>query len=132
LACRSALAMKAAEQELNTKITAEQLSPSPFFTRIGINTGVMVVGNMGSKNKYELLAAVQNAGPGQIKLAEIFDEALDCFERRNWKQAAEGFREALLTKAGDGPAEKYLDRCLEFLANPPPDTWDGVYNLTEK
>ncbi|MDR0710049.1 MAG: adenylate/guanylate cyclase domain-containing protein [Spirochaetaceae bacterium] len=193
LACRSALAMKAAEQELNTKLTAGHLSPSPLFTRMGINTGEMVVGNMGSENKmdytimgnavnlasrlegvnkqyrtggiliseytraqtgdeflcrrldrvrvvgineplrlYELLAAVKNAGPEQRALAGIFDEALDCFESRNWKQAAEGFRSALSARAGDGPAQKYLDRCLEFLANPPPDAWDGVYNLTEK
>jgi adenylate cyclase len=192
LACRSALTMKAAEQELNTKIMAGQLSPSPIFTRIGINSGEMVVGNMGSENKmdytimgnavniaarlegvnkhyhtggilisaythdqagdgflcrrldrvrvvgineplrlYELLAA-ESAAPEQIKLAAIFDEALNHFENRNWKQAAEGFRETLSTKSGDGPAQKYLDRCLDFLANPPPDTWDGVYNLTEK
>jgi adenylate cyclase len=193
LACRSALAMKAAEQELNVKITAAQLSPSPIFTRIGINSGEMVVGNMGSENKmdytimgnavniaarlegvnkqyhtggiltseythdqagddffyrrldrvrvvginepirlYELLAAGKSAAPEQIKLVGIFDEALNCFEGRNWKQAAEGFREVLSIQSGDGPAQKYLDRCLDFLAKPPPDTWDGVYNLTEK
>ncbi|MDR1288044.1 MAG: CHASE2 domain-containing protein [Treponema sp.] len=193
LACRSALAMKAAEQELNAKITAGQLSPSPLFTRIGINSGEMVVGNMGSESKmdytimgnavniaarlegvnkqyhtggilisaythdqageeflcrrldrvrvvginepirlYELLAAEKSAVPEQIKLAAIFDEALNCFESRNWKQAVEGFREVWSIKTGDGPAQKYIDRCEDFLTTPPPETWDGVYNLTEK
>jgi adenylate cyclase len=193
LACRSALAMKAAEQELNRKTTAGQLSPSPLFTRIGINSGEMVVGNMGSENKmdytimgnavniaarlegvnkqyhtggilisaytrdqtgdeflcrrldrvrvvginepirlYELLAAGKSAAPEQIKVAAIFDEALNCFESRNWKQSVKGFQEALVIKTGDGPAQKYLDRCQDFLAKPPPETWDGVYNLTEK
>jgi adenylate cyclase len=193
LACRSALAIKAAEQELNAKITTGQLSPSPLFTRIGINSGEMVVGNMGSENKmdytimgnavniasrlegvnkqyrtggilvseytryqggdeflcrrldrvrvvginepvrlYELLAAMKNAAPEQIKLAAVFDEALNRFENRNWKQAAEAFREGLSIKIGDGPAQKYLDRCLDFMVKPPPDTWDGIYNLTEK
>jgi adenylate cyclase len=193
LACRSALAMKAAEQELNIKIAAGQLSPSPIFTRIGINSGEMIVGNMGSETKmdytimgnavniaarlegvnkqyqtggilisaytrsqtgdeflcrrldrvrvvginepvrlYELLAAEKNAAPEQIKLAAIFDESLNCFENRNWKQALEGFREAWSIKSGDGPAQKYIDRCQDFLGAPPPDSWDGVYNLTEK
>jgi hypothetical protein len=68
----------------------------------------------------------------QIKLAGVFDESLNCVENQNWKQAAEGFRETLAIKAGDGPAQKYLDRCLAFLAKPPPKTWDGVYTLTEK
>ncbi|MCL2480178.1 MAG: CHASE2 domain-containing protein [Spirochaetaceae bacterium] len=51
LACRSALAMKAAEEELNKKVLEEGLSPVPLFTRIGINTGEMVVGNMGAEDK---------------------------------------------------------------------------------
>jgi len=53
LACRSALAMKAAERELNNTIVQEGLSPAPLFTRIGINTGEMVVGNMGAENKMD-------------------------------------------------------------------------------
>ena len=53
LACRSALAMKQAEITLNEQIIAEGLSPAPVFTRIGINTGEMVVGNMGAENKMD-------------------------------------------------------------------------------
>ena len=53
LACRSALAMKSAEEELNKIVLEENLSPSPIFTRIGINTGEMVVGNMGAENKMD-------------------------------------------------------------------------------
>ncbi|MDR0289675.1 MAG: CHASE2 domain-containing protein [Treponema sp.] len=53
LACRSALAMKAAERELNKVVVKEGLSPTPLFTRIGINTGEMVVGNMGAENKMD-------------------------------------------------------------------------------
>jgi len=53
LACRSALAIKAAEMELNKTIVNEGLSPVPIFTRIGINTGEMVVGNMGAEKKMD-------------------------------------------------------------------------------
>ncbi|MDR2259033.1 MAG: CHASE2 domain-containing protein [Treponema sp.] len=51
LACRSAVGMKKAEAELNRVVMAEGLSPLPLYTRIGINTGEMVVGNMGTSNK---------------------------------------------------------------------------------
>jgi adenylate cyclase len=51
LACRSAVGMKKAELGLNRVIAAERLSPVPIYTRIGINTGEMVVGNMGTFNK---------------------------------------------------------------------------------
>jgi adenylate cyclase len=70
LACRSAILMKKAEAELNRKVVAEGLvtegvltalkgkginiddeNSAPLYTRIGINTGEMVVGNMGTSTK---------------------------------------------------------------------------------
>jgi adenylate cyclase len=62
LACRSALEIKKAERELNAVIVEEGLSPSPLFTRIGINTGEMVVGNMGAENKmdYTIMGSAVN------------------------------------------------------------------------
>ncbi|AEF86214.1 adenylate/guanylate cyclase catalytic domain protein [Treponema primitia ZAS-2] len=50
-ACISAILMKNKEQEINTFLIEKGLSPVPLFTRIGINTGDMVVGNMGSERK---------------------------------------------------------------------------------
>lgn len=53
LACRTALRMKEAEARLNERIIAENLSPTSLFTRIGINSGDMIVGNMGTPNKMD-------------------------------------------------------------------------------
>lgn len=52
-ACRAALEMKRAETELNERFLRDKMSPSPLVTRIGINTGEMVVGNMGTANKMD-------------------------------------------------------------------------------
>ena len=43
--------MKRKEAELNKLLLEEKLSASPLITRIGINTGSMVAGNMGTQNK---------------------------------------------------------------------------------
>ena len=51
LAIKSAIAMKEAESELNNIIIKEKIYHSPLFTRIGINSGEMIVGNMGAENK---------------------------------------------------------------------------------
>ena len=72
LACRSAVYMKKLEVELNREAMANGIltpkvtdalaakgklgvfsdgSPCPLYTRIGLNTGAMVVGNMGTPNK---------------------------------------------------------------------------------
>ncbi|HUX51519.1 MAG TPA: CHASE2 domain-containing protein [Spirochaetia bacterium] len=52
-ACRAALEMKRAEALLNQEFTESKLSASPLLTRIGINTGEMVVGNMGTLNRMD-------------------------------------------------------------------------------
>jgi len=52
-ACLSAVRMKKVENYLNEHFLAENLSPSPLQTRIGINTGEMVVGNMGTATRMD-------------------------------------------------------------------------------
>jgi adenylate cyclase len=48
-ACR----MKSLEAELNQRVLEANMSPTPLLTRIGINTGEMVVGNMGTSQKMD-------------------------------------------------------------------------------
>lgn len=50
-ACLAAVRIKQAEKLLNEEMLANNETPSPIYTRIGINTGPMVVGNMGTENK---------------------------------------------------------------------------------
>ena len=52
-ACISAVEMKRIEHELNRMFEEQGLSPSPLLTRVGINTGEMVVGNMGTLQKMD-------------------------------------------------------------------------------
>jgi len=191
-ACISAITMKKIERELNKTIMENNLSPNPLLTRIGINTGYMVAGNMGTANKMnytimgnavnlaarlegvnkqygtwilasqntvsetgdnllyrkldrvrvvginepvrlcELLDTVEHADDQQKKLVAVFHEALDNFEKRLWTPAAEGFREAMSIINDDNPSKMYLGRAEEFAAKPPPESWDGIYNLTSK
>jgi len=52
-ACLAAVRMKKIEKILNEHLLKENLSPGPLLTRIGINTGAMVVGNMGTAKKMD-------------------------------------------------------------------------------
>jgi len=191
-ACVSAIKMKKLEEKLNKTIIQQKLYHSPLETRIGINTGYMVAGNMGTANKMnytiignavnltarlegvnkqygtwilasentvretadhllyrrldrvrvvginepvrlcELLDFSEHADAQSRKLVTIFHDALDAFERRDWKQAEQGFQESLSIKKDDHPSKLYLKRTAEFITTPPDDKWDGVYNLTTK
>ncbi|MCL2181740.1 MAG: adenylate/guanylate cyclase domain-containing protein [Treponema sp.] len=50
-ACITAITMKRLEKKLNKYVLENKLSPTPLFTRIGINSGEMIVGNMGTQKK---------------------------------------------------------------------------------
>ncbi|MCL2809699.1 MAG: hypothetical protein FWD24_06500 [Treponema sp.] len=50
-ACYAAVLMKRIEIKVNKDIHEKNISPTPIYTRIGINTGEMIVGNMGTQKK---------------------------------------------------------------------------------
>jgi class 3 adenylate cyclase len=50
-ACTAGIVMRRMETEINKYVLEKGISPSPLLTRIGINTGEMVVGNMGTQKK---------------------------------------------------------------------------------
>jgi class 3 adenylate cyclase len=50
-ACTAGIIMKRMEKDVNRYIMEKGISPSPLLTRIGINTGDMIVGNMGTQKK---------------------------------------------------------------------------------
>ncbi|NBC28959.1 MAG: CHASE2 domain-containing protein [Spirochaetes bacterium] len=52
-ACEAALRMKRAEEELNVSLLRDSISPQPLYTRIGINTGPMLVGNLGTTRRMD-------------------------------------------------------------------------------
>ena len=189
--CLSAVKIKRAEAELNTLIIEQHLSTAPLFTRIGINSGDMVAGNMGTDKKmnytimgdavnlaarlegvnkqystwilasdetikqtsdrllvrrldrvrvvgksepvmlYNIVNILEDSSDEQKKLVTAFHQAMDYFEQREWMKAAQGFYD-ILSLEEKGPASLYLKRCKQYLEKAPVDSWDGVFNLTEK
>jgi adenylate cyclase len=61
-ACAVSIIMKRLEKDVNRFVMGKGLSPSPLLTRIGINTGDMVVGNMGTQKKmnYTIISSAVN------------------------------------------------------------------------
>ena len=52
-ACMATVRMKKLEKIMNQHFLEDELIPTPLLTRIGINTGDMVVGNMGTARKMD-------------------------------------------------------------------------------
>jgi len=191
-ACLSAVRMKKVERYLNEHFLGEKLSPAPLYTRIGINTGEMVVGNMGTAQKmdytimgnsvnlaarlegvnkqygtwilasetthneagdqfltrqmdrvrvvginqavrlYELIDEKSAADAATVEAVEMFHQGQAMFEAKRWDEAVGFFQKVQQLLPGDGPSEVFIRRCQEFKKKAPPESWDGVFNLTVK
>jgi adenylate cyclase len=93
---------------------------------VGINTPVRL---------YELLGLRDEpaAGPsGGLGIVAAWEEALALYEKRQFPAAEKIFSAIAAQNEGDGAARLYIDKCRGYIADPPPDDWDGVNNLSQK
>jgi TolA-binding protein len=93
---------------------------------------IRVVGISKPVRIYEILEFAKDAGPSLRKLVELFHNALDIFESREWKNAESAFNMVLKHFPNDNPSKLYLKYCRHFLQNPPTSNWNGVFNIREK
>jgi len=189
LACRTALRMMEELHILN-KIWEQRGNPK-LGIGIGINTGQMWVGNMGShvrfdytvigdavnlgsrlegtnkqygtniiiseytyemvkneflcreldsirvkgKNEpvtiYELITEGQGS-PKQNALVRRFEEGLKKYRTTEFEEAKEVFLQLQRDFPTDETSAVFFERCREYINNPPPKNWDGVYIMTSK
>ena len=80
---------------------------------------------------YELLAPVSQLKEYESLLAN-YNAALESYRACDWIDAAGKFGTIMITRPYDGPTQVLLQRCLEFMDDPPPPDWDGVYIAKSK
>ncbi|MBF0379410.1 MAG: CHASE2 domain-containing protein [Magnetococcales bacterium] len=188
--CHAAIDMEKHMINLRVKLKAEN---RPNMTvRMGINSGLMVVGNMGSASRMDytimgdavnLAARLEGANKfyssgtmisdstyqlakdqieareldtvrvigkkepitiyqlmdkkGQVtgeraEMLEHYYRGTAEYKARRYSDAIAHFIKALEVIEDDGPSLTYLERCKEYMENPPADDWDGVFNFTSK
>ncbi|MDR1899345.1 MAG: response regulator [Treponema sp.] len=66
------------------------------------------------------------------ELLNNYNKGLHLFYMREWGTARDYFNKARELNKDDYLSSLYLERCAEYLANPPPPDWDGAVTLTEK
>jgi adenylate cyclase len=75
---------------------------------------------------YELLATSEHAAE-YAELLDSYNYGLESYRAQDWAAAAGHFGDIMRTRPLDGPTQVLLQRCFEFLEEPPPQDWDGVY-----
>mgnify|MGYP001813265519 CR=1 FL=1 len=81
---------------------------------------------------YELLGRSDQIDQTMERLLNDFARGLAAYRRQAWQQAATIFEGILQTAAADGPAAYYLERCEQYLLQPPPQPWNPVMVLKRK
>ena len=92
---------------------------------------IRVKGKMHPVTIYELLAPMAELASYQSLLAD-YNAALESYRAEDWETAAGKFGNIMAGCPYDGPTQVLLQRCLEFLDDPPPPGWDGVYVAKSK
>jgi adenylate cyclase len=80
---------------------------------------------------YELLGPISEQSRYE-SLLTAYNCALASYRAGNWREAAGTFGPIMETHPLDGPTQVLLQRCLEFMEEPPPEGWDYVYEMHTK
>jgi len=92
---------------------------------------IKVKGKLHPVGIYELLDFA--TGPRTYEhLLAGFADGLSAYRGQCWRQAIAKFESLLAAHPEDGPSKEFLRRCHEYLDDPPPADWDGVYTMESK
>lgn len=61
-----------------------------------------------------------------------FNQGFDLYHQKNFAKAKTCFESALKARPGDPVSELYIERCDEYMQEPPPENWDGVFVMKTK
>ena len=98
---------------------------------------LVVKGKKKPVKAYELISLKDKMDSNQSELLGVFNEAQNLYFKQDWNNALKKFikssqlEEDFLYRPTT-PSKIYIDRCEEFLKNPPPKNWNGVWEMKTK
>jgi len=92
---------------------------------------VLVEGKEQPATIYELMARAEQVQNHQGLLVG-YSHALESYRARKWEEAVAMLEVILGDYPSDGPTQVLMERCRDFMKEPPPEDWDGVYVMKSK
>lgn len=114
-------------------------NPDKLFVLRELDT-ILVIGKTEPVTTYELMSLTREHSKSDELLKEKYEFALSLYKNMKWKEAKNAFSECLeleynrFPELSDkpNPSKIYIQRCEEFIKNPPATDWDGVFELKTK
>jgi tetratricopeptide (TPR) repeat protein len=66
------------------------------------------------------------------RVLELYAEGRKLYKLMQFEKAKDYFERALAVDPKDGPCIEYVKRCVEYIKEPPPEDWDGVFVMKTK
>jgi class 3 adenylate cyclase len=82
---------------------------------------IQVMGKEEPVAAYEVLGRKGLLSEGQYRVLDYYNKGMEAYEAFDFPTARDLFRQALEVDPTDGPSLLYVDRCADFILNPPAD-----------
>ncbi len=92
---------------------------------------VRVKGKLLPVKIYELVGE-HTAPENTLEKLKWFNDGFTSYHEKNFSHATEKFEKALAIQPDDLCSKLYIERCKDYLIQPPPEDWDGVFIMTSK
>ena len=94
---------------------------------------VVVKGKNEPVTIYEIVEYHDNESfPNLREVLSNFNEGRELYLEQKCDDAIKAFESALKHNKDDKLSGSYIERCLHYKNNPPPEDWDGVWVMTSK
>ncbi len=94
---------------------------------------IRVKGKKQAVSIYELIGLASHPLPPETEeFLEIYNQARNAYMNRNFQQALELFQKAQGLQEQDRAVSLHIQRSINYIQVPPPDSWDGVHTMTTK
>ncbi len=93
---------------------------------------VRVKGKVQPVKIYELLAEEKVTDAKMAEMLKWFGEGYAHYHERSWQKGLDSFSKALNLVPTDSVSKLYVQRCQDYLLEPPDDNWDGVFVMKTK
>lgn len=93
---------------------------------------IRVVGKAKPVRVYELMGGIDEVAEDAKKLVATFNEGISLYQSRKFAEGMEKFDMILKVYPNDNPSKLYRQRCEVLKDFPPPEDWDGVFEMGSK
>lgn len=126
--------LESANKQYGTQILMSEdtykLVKDDFETREIDN--IIVVGKSLSVRVFELLGFKGKVEKQVLEVRDYFEKGLTAYRVQDWDEAQRCFDTCLEINPLDKPSQIFEERVKVLQKNPPPDSWDGVWQMTKK